>query len=99
MTYLFQLEVRNLLIVFCSTQLFTPHTTAYPGAVSDRILAPEVHCSYRLVLPAKVASVVVCGAFRCVGMLVVRASGQLGMILTMIDDAGVCTCSIRSRRS
>ena len=32
-TYLLQLEVCNLLLVMCSTQLFTPHTTAYPGAV------------------------------------------------------------------
>lgn len=33
-SYLFHLELRNLLIVLCSTQLYTPHTTAYPGAVS-----------------------------------------------------------------
>ena len=32
MTYLFQLEVRNTLVALCSTQLYTPHTTAYPGA-------------------------------------------------------------------
>ena len=48
-TYLFQLELRNLLIVLCSTQLYTPHTTAYPGAVSVSALpvvqrAPTSKC-------------------------------------------------------
>ena len=31
-TYLFHLEVVNLLVAFCSTQLYTAHATAYPGA-------------------------------------------------------------------
>ena len=30
-TYLFHLEVVNLLVAFCSTQLYTTHATAYPG--------------------------------------------------------------------
>lgn len=31
-TYLFHMEVINLLVAFCSTQLYTAHATAYPGA-------------------------------------------------------------------